>query len=114
MANDLDRFKDLRFDDFRRMALDPSLSPIEKIGFPNSYREGKEDLIWEDVLAKLPALRRERQFILDIGPGCGKLGALLVNACERQKHTLILIDSPEMLSHTPDKPFMIKIPARYP
>ena len=42
------RFTGLSFDDFRKLAEDSSLSRHEKVGFPNSYREGKEDDILLD------------------------------------------------------------------
>jgi len=34
------QFKNLNYNDFRRMALDENLSPNEKIGFPEHYRQG--------------------------------------------------------------------------
>ena len=42
-----EKFGSLTFDKFRRMAGDESLSKYEKIGFPNSYRAGKEEAIFE-------------------------------------------------------------------
>lgn len=68
--NDYEKFANLTFDDFRRMANDNSLSCYEKIGFPDSYRQGKEKYIFEDILDKLPGLDTEGKIILDIGPGC--------------------------------------------
>ena len=74
------RFASLTFNDFRRMAEDDSLSIYEKIGFPNSYREGKEELIFDDIEAKLPSLSGRDKIVLDIdaqsGPG-NLLGNLL-------------------------------------
>src|SRR5665213_3236592 len=52
----IERFKDLTFEDFRRLAKDDTLSSFEKIGFPNAYREGKETTIFADIVRKLPAL----------------------------------------------------------
>ena len=50
MSNEnLKRFADLRYDDFRKLAQDNSLSQYEKIGFPDAYRAQKE----EDFLAIL-------------------------------------------------------------
>jgi hypothetical protein len=108
------RFADLTYEDFRRLAVDPSLSCSEKIGFPNSYREGKEEAIFRDVLGKLAALGGRRKTVLDVGPGCGRLAHLLLEQCERQGHTLLLIDSPEMLAHLPDRPFVRKVPGYFP
>jgi hypothetical protein len=108
------RFANLTYDDFRKLAVDPSLSCYEKIGFPNSYRAGKEEAIFDDILGKLAALRGRRKTILDIGPGCSMLAHKLINHCERQGHTLLLVDSVEMLSQLPDRPFLMKIPGYFP
>lgn len=112
--NDFQRFDNLSFDDFKSMAMDSSLSCYEKIGFPNSYREGKESLIFEDIISKLPLLLNQNKVILDIGSGCSQLPLMLIDLCKRNQHTLILIDSEEMLSLLPDEPFMIKIAGYYP
>lgn len=108
------RFSNLGFDDFRRLANADSLSPYERIGFPDSYREGKEGLIFEDVQVKLPALSSESKTVLDIGPGCSGLPFMLIELCRVQGHTLILVDSEEMLSRLPDEPFVKKVAAYYP
>jgi hypothetical protein len=108
------RFADLTYEDFRKLAVDPSLSCFEKIGFPNSYREGKEEAIFRDIRSKLPSLDSTQRTILDIGPGCSHLAHLLIDLCDRQRHTLLLLDSPEMLAHLPDRPFIRKIPGYFP
>jgi len=109
-----ERFAELTFDDFRRMATDDSLSAYEKIGFPDEYREGSEEAIFEDIVAKLPALTGTQRTILDIGPGCSDLPRMLDELCQRQDHTLILIDSGEMLDHHPDRPGLRKAPGSFP
>jgi hypothetical protein len=114
MNNNDRRFADLSFDDFKEMAKNNSLSCYEKIGFPNSYREGKEKLIFEDVIAKLPLLLTQNKVILDIGPGCSQLPLILIDLCRQNRHTLILMDSEEMLALLPDEPFITKIPGYYP
>ncbi|HEX8355321.1 MAG TPA: hypothetical protein VF611_20615, partial [Pyrinomonadaceae bacterium] len=83
-TDDYKRFADLTFDDFRRMAGDDALSPYERIGFPDSYREGKEEAIFEDIAAKLPALGGRGKVVLDVGPGCSGLPLMLVELCRRQ------------------------------
>ncbi|MFS8086119.1 MAG: SAM-dependent methyltransferase, partial [Acidobacteriota bacterium] len=108
------RFANLRFDDFRKMARDKSLSVYEKIGFPDSYRKGKEEAIFADIVAKLPALSASRRVVVDIGPGCSDLPRMLIDSCAQQGHNLILVDSEEMLSQLPDAPHIDKIAARYP
>ncbi len=110
----LTRFEHLTFDDFRRMAQDDSLSAHEKIGFPNSYREGKEARILEDITRKLPLLASPNKTVVDIGPGCSGLASLLIELCRQNNHSLILIDSEEMLAHLPDEPFIKKIAGYYP
>jgi len=110
----LDRFKNLTFDDFRTMAKDSSLSEYEKIGFPDSYREGKGELIFSDIRQKLTNLERPGQVVLDIGPGCSQLPRLMIDLCRTKGHTLILVDAEEMLALLPDEPFIKKVPAYYP
>lgn len=107
-------FADLSFDDFRRMALDNSLSPHEKVGFPNSYREGKGQVIFDDILSKLTTLTHRGKTILDIGAGCSELSLMLIDLCRQNEHSLILIDSEEMLSQLPDGPSVRKIAGYYP
>ena len=71
--NDYEKLANLTFDDFSCMAYGNSLSFYEKIGFPDSYCQGKEKYIFEDILDKLPGLDTERKIILDIGPGYSEL-----------------------------------------
>lgn len=113
-TEDLKRFEKLSFDDFRRMATDESLSQYEKIGFPNSYREGKEEAIFAEITAKLPSLLERERLVLDVGPGCSDLPRMLIDLCRRNKHTLVLVDSSEMLSQLPDEPFVRKVASRFP
>jgi hypothetical protein len=108
------RFERLTFDDFRRLASDDSLSRHEKIGFPDSYREGKEAAIFEDIRSKLRNLDGTNKTVLDVGPGCSQLPLMLIDLCRRNGHNLIVVDSEEMLSHLPAEPFMKKIAAYYP
>ena len=113
-GNEYERFSELTYDGFREFALDDSVSKYEKIGFPDSYRKGKEGAIFDDIRAKLTNLHLEGKTIMDIGPGCSDLPLMLIDHCRVQGHILVLIDSPEMLSHLPDEPFIRKLPARYP
>lgn len=111
---DFDRYKNLTFEDFRRLAEDESLSQCEKIGFPDSYRQGKEASILSDLSLKLRNLNKSKKLVMDIGAGCSGLALLLIELCRRNEHRLILIDSKEMLNHLPDEPFVTKVPAYYP
>ena len=58
-ADEFDRFNGLTFDDFRRLAKDSELSRHEKVGFPISYREGKEKIIFSDTVEKLRGLGKK-------------------------------------------------------
>ena len=108
------RFADLTFEGFRELARDERLSLHEKIGFPDSYRAGKEGAILADVRAKLSNLEHRGCRVLDIGPGCGAVAYELLALCREKGHTLTLIDSAEMLALLPDEPFAAKLPGRFP
>jgi hypothetical protein len=114
LDQDYQKFADLRFEDFKRMATDPSLSIYEKIGFPNTYREGKEGFIFADIVSKLDLLKSREKTVLDIGSGCSELPQMLIELCQRNDHKLILLDSAEMLSQLPDEAFIKKIPGYHP
>ena len=114
MSNNKNRFSNLAFEDFKKLAKDESLSKYERIGFPNSYRSGKEEFIFEDILVKLPTLNEQNKTVLDIGPGCSDLPEILINLCRTNTHSLTLIDSVEMLAHLPDGPNIYKVAALYP
>jgi hypothetical protein len=106
--------RELTFDDFKQLAKDDSLTTYEQVGFPASYREGREAAIFEDIKRKLPALERSGQTILDIGPGCSGPAFLLIEWCRQHQHHLLLADSQEMLSRLPDEPFLEKFAGKYP
>jgi 2-polyprenyl-3-methyl-5-hydroxy-6-metoxy-1,4-benzoquinol methylase len=104
----------LDFAGFAKLASDARLSKYEKIGFPDSYRKGFEPAIFADIRTKLPRLSERGLTVLDIGPGCSDLPAMLIELCAAQGHQLNLVDSPEMLTHLPDMPFTHKRPGRFP
>jgi hypothetical protein len=52
--------------------------------------------------------------VLDIGPGCSELPAMVRERCERQGHTLLLVDSEEMLAHHPEGELVRKFAGRFP
>jgi hypothetical protein len=113
---DLSRFMDLKFDDFRSLAATDGLSKYEKIGFPDSYRAGKEEAIYSDISAKMPVTLTSGATILDIGCGCSDLPRMLIDTAQTHEQTLILIDSAEMLALLPasNSEKIIKIAGRYP
>lgn len=103
-----------RFEDFKTLATDESLSKYEKIGFPNSFREGKEAEIFADIRAKLPLLDQKEKTILDIGAGCSDMPHLMLDHCRKQNHQLAFADSAEMLALLPDAPGVHKFPGFFP
>jgi 2-polyprenyl-3-methyl-5-hydroxy-6-metoxy-1,4-benzoquinol methylase len=108
------RFDSLTFAGFRELATAEGLSRHERVGFPDSYREGYEAAIFRDIERKLTNLGRTGQTVLDIGCGCSDLPLLLADACARLGHTLVLCDSEEMLAHLPDEPYVRKSPGCFP
>lgn len=49
-------FKNLTYDRFKELAKDKNLSTHEKVGFPDEYRDGTEELILKDILSKCQSL----------------------------------------------------------
>lgn len=111
---DFGKFKGLRFEDFRRMATDPSLSLQEKIGFPDSYRDGYGEVIFADIRRKLSNLDQQGQVVFDIGCGCSDLPRMMIDHCAAHGQTLVLIDAQEMLDLLPDAPHVIKAAGYFP
>ncbi|MEY4593868.1 MAG: hypothetical protein RIQ47_278 [Bacteroidota bacterium] len=107
-------FDNLSFDKFRELAKSEELSTHEKVGFPNDYREGKEDAIFSDVCSKLVILREKGKVVLEIGPGCSGLPIMLSKFCYDRDHQLLWVDSNEMLDLLPVAPHIHKFPGRYP
>lgn len=112
--NDYSKFSNLTFDDFRVLAKDASLSRHEKVGFPDSYRDGKELIIFRDILSKLSNLSLRNRNVLEIGPGCSDLPLMLSEHCEVNGSNLIFIDSQEMLDLLPNSPHIIKYSGSFP
>src|SRR3954466_10973081 len=69
------RFRDLGYEDFRRLAADRSLTTNERIGFPDRYRAASEDGIFADLVAKLPGLNERGLQVLEIGRGVRTVAA---------------------------------------
>ncbi len=108
------RFSNLTYDDFRELAKNSRLSRYEKIGFPDSYREGKERAIFEDIKRKLPWLSEKNKVVLDVGPGCSELPLMLIEQSEKLSQQILLADSDEMLDLLPNRTFIKKYPGIYP
>lgn len=108
------RFSEITFEQFRTFAQDTTMSRYEKIGFPDSYRKGREKLIFKDILRKIAPLRQQKRLIMDIGPGCSDLPRILIGQCRKNGHHILLVDSKEMLDHLPDGKFISKYPGIFP
>jgi hypothetical protein len=104
----------LTFDGFRELATAEGLSRFERIGFPDSYRDGYETAIFRDICAKLTNLGGRGRMVFDIGCGCSELPLLLADLCRRQGHEPVLCDSAEMLSHLPDELLVRTAAGRFP
>jgi len=112
--NYISQFENLNYDKFKKMALDGSLLAHEKVGFPNTYRNGKESLIWQDICSKLTNLTLPNKLILDIGPGCSQLPLLLLDQASKNNARVVLCDSREMLSQLPDLEHVKKVEGPFP
>jgi hypothetical protein len=103
------------FDEFKKLAKNDDISKYQKIGFPDSYRKGVENKIFEDILAKVPLLSQKKRLnVLDIGPGCSDLPGFVIDYCRQRDHHLFLADSLEMLNHIADQEHITKIPGLFP
>lgn len=108
------KFQNLSFDDFRKLAKDSRLSRHEKVGFPDSYREGKEKAIFVDIFEKLQNLSLPDKNVLEIGPGCSELPLMLSEKCEENGSYLIFVDSHEMLAHLPKSSHILEYEGEFP
>ena len=108
------KFENLTFDDFRGLAKDDSLSRHEKVGFPDSYRNGKEEDIFADLIAKVRNISLTGKKILEIGPGCSDLPIKLSHICQENNNSLIFVDSQEMLGHLPKAPHIKEYYGAFP
>jgi hypothetical protein len=111
---DFSKFEDITYESFRRRAADPALSLHEKVGLPDSYRDGKESLILDDIASKLTRLSQREQLVVDIGAGCGGLARTFMDRCAEHGHRLIQVDSPEMLALLPEAQHVARVAGRFP
>ncbi len=107
-------YANLDFEGFRRLACEPGRSRHERVGFPDSYREGREAAIFDDMLHKLARLHDRDITVLEIGPGCSQLPVMLSAHGAKRDHQLLFVDSAEMLALLPDAPHVAKIVGAFP
>jgi len=103
-----------RFEDFKQLASDASLSKYEKIGFPDSYRAGKEEAIFTDIISKLQIRKGQEQILLDIGPGCSDLPNMIHTYAISNGCKVVLVDSREMLDSLPNNEHTTKYVGQFP
>jgi len=103
-----------KFEDFKPLANDSSLSKYQKIGFPDEYRSGKEEAIFNDIVDKLKFQKKEGKVFLDIGPGCSDLPNMIHDLCEKSNYEILLVDSQEMLDLLPQRTNTTKYQGRFP
>jgi len=102
----------LKFDQFKELARNESLSSREKVGYNDIHREDKEENIFPDVCTKLN-LDSSSGPILDIGCGCSRPVLDLIKYTESVNRELFLIDSKEMLDNLPEGNYK-KISGEFP
>jgi hypothetical protein len=115
--SDFERFKNLTFEDFKELAKDDSLSQYQKIGFPDAYRENKENIIFDDIISKLnfqTADKNSAGVLLDIGPGCSELPKMIIDHCNKFDFKILLVDSKEMLDQLPSQESITKYEGYFP
>ena len=109
---ELERFRNLRFEDFGRMAKDHSLKPYEKIGFPSKFREGFDKVILQDIKNKINW--DSAGSLIDIGCGCGDLTELLIKDVGQSGKQILLVDSSDVLNQIEQSPYVNKVIGRFP
>lgn len=104
----------LSFEDFRKLARDKSLKPYQMAGFDPVYREKTEANIFPDLRSKLPLLEGRGKVVMDIGCGCTLPVQQLIELAGDRGHTVVLVDSEEVLANLPDRAFVHKMPHEFP
>ena len=102
------------FSKFQDLAKQTDLSRHEKVGFPDSYRENQEELIFKDISTKLTNLAKKKQSILEIGPGCSKITRYIIERSKSLESSLFLIDGKPMLDLIKEEDHITKIPGKFP
>ena len=112
---DYSKYKTIGFNEMKQLAADDNISMYEKIGFPDSYRMGKEAGIFRDIIQKLGINESDQgKRWLDIGPGCTELPLMVLDLCKRQNFELTWADSKEMLALLPEDKIVKRFSGYFP
>lgn len=90
------------------------MSDSERVGFPPSYREGREQHIYEDIASKLTNLHLDNQLFMEIGCGYSRLTAHFISQLKARGTRMVFSDSEEMLALFPEDPALHLVPGRFP
>ena len=107
-------YDSLTYENMKELALDKNVVDSERVGFPLSYRQGKESLIFDDVASKLTNLQYNDQIFIEIGCGFSRLTEYFIERLIEKGTRIVFSDSEEMLDLFPkDSPCEL-IPGRFP
>ncbi len=107
-------YASLTYESMRRMALDTSLEDSERVGFPVSYRQNREQEILDDICSKLTNLNAPKQLFVEVGSGYSNLTRLLIERQKKYETRMVFCDSEEMLSLFPSNPLIECVPGPFP
>lgn len=107
-------FSRLKYDDFKKLATNADISLNEKVGFPDSYREGFIDFILQDIFLKLDIENNNSSLFFDIGCGCSNLTLRLAAELKSKNIQYVINDSKEMTDLIKDNLVTSKINGRFP
>jgi hypothetical protein len=111
---DPNRYRIRGYEEYRERAKDSTLSLNEKCATADAFRSGYNEQILGDIIDKMPAFGKPGVSLCDIGAGCSELAQLIVERTSRNRQSLTVIDSPEMMELLPDDPHLTKVEGPFP
>lgn len=109
-----EHYGSLTYESMRLLALDKRLEDSERVGFPPSYRQGREQLIYEDIASKVTNLDLDEQIFLEVGSGFSRLTEEFILRLSEHRTQMVFSDSEEMLAHFPKHPLLTLVPGPFP
>jgi SAM-dependent methyltransferase len=109
-----EHYQSLTYDSMRRLAQDKTIADSERVGFPPAYRQGKEELLFEDIVSKLTNLRLSEQVFVEVGCGFSKLTEYYIDRLTGKGTKMVFSDSEEMLALFPPGELLELIPGPFP